>query len=235
MARNHATTVSSGRRILQEFRRDTGIDECSSISLFDHHNVIDEMDVHTAVEVGVALDHLTDHRSVLLSYGHMHRLEAFASGRDCFPMVAEMDGYIFTDHRRRRSNVVEVYQHEWMKDVCDDKGYEQCAIIGITGDKGQAASILGKPAILFDDKEENIDQVIRADNRNAGCVVRIGSTAHHGVRRCMPERSSVSREPAEWYDLSRRFHESVVRADALDIHRRTTTMRYNRSPFTTRR
>ena len=183
MPRRQNVVVSSGRNILRQFCWDVGIDECASISLFDHHNVIDEMKENEAKKLGVDLDHLMDHRSVLLSYGHMHRRETFYQDRPYFPMVAEMDGYIFTDTTRGQTEKVAVYQHEWMRNVCDDKGYEQCTIIGMTGDKGQAASLLGKPAILFDDKEDNVCQVLQADIRNKGCVVRIGSRSGQRVWR----------------------------------------------------
>ena len=115
--------------------------------MFDHHNVVDELEENKAKKLGVDLDHLVEHRSGLLSYRHMHRRETFCQERPHFPIVSEMDGYIFTDKRWGQSTEVRVYQHPWMRNVCDDKGYEQCAIIGMTGDKGQAASLLGKPAI----------------------------------------------------------------------------------------
>ena len=98
-----------------------------------------------------------------------------------------------------------------MKNVCDDQCRKQCAIIGMTGDKGQAASLLGKPAILFDDKEDNVLQVLQADTRNEGCVVRIGSRATHRVKNYDSERFHVSSNPSEWFDMSKRFHETIDR------------------------
>lgn len=216
--------------LLQQFCDETGVTNSASVSLFDHHNVIDEMDWDTAKKVGVALDHLKDHASVLLSYGHSHRREAFLDDRPCYPMIAEMDGYIFTDVPQNSTNVVRVYQHDWMKNICNDRGYAQCAIIGVSGDKGQAASLLGKPAILFDDKEENIRQVLQADERNAGCLVRVGSNASRPIRwsAFTPfwtayAPPSVSMDPAAWCELSVKFRNKTARAAALEQHRSMPT------------
>ena len=103
MLESQNIVISSGRDILQDFLFDTGIDECSSISLFDYHNVIDEMKEDEAKKLGVDLDHLMDYRSVLLSHGHMHRRETFCQERAYFPMVVEMDGYVFTGNRQGQS------------------------------------------------------------------------------------------------------------------------------------
>ena len=93
----------------------------------------------------------------------------------------------------------------------------------MSGDKGQAASLLGKPAILFDDKEENVCQVLQVDVRNAGCVVRVGTQAHRGVRRSILTPFSVSRNPSECFEMSKQFHDSVTRTAALEQHRNTGT------------
>ena len=57
-------------------------------------------------------------------------------------MLAEMDGYIFTDDRYNESAAVDVYQDDWMTGDRDDKGRRQCTIIGVSGDKGQVAELL---------------------------------------------------------------------------------------------
>ena len=58
--------------------------------------------------------------------------------------------------------------------------------IAIRGDKGQAAELLNKPSLLFDDKEDNID-LLRARstplNKLDGVVVRMGKKRRYNVAR----------------------------------------------------
>ena len=218
-------TISRGGGLFHRFCQEVGVNECDSISLFDHHNVIDELRRNTAIKVGLDMDHFDEQCSVLLSYGHMHRRNVFSRENDWYPMVAEMDGYIFTDVRRGQSERVEVYQNSWMREICHERGYEPNSIVGMTGDKGQAAYLLGRPVILFDDKEENVSQVLSASNFNAGCVVRIGSLAGRRVCCNTLAQPQVSRNPLEWCDMAKRFHEDVLRASALETHRRLEQIR----------
>ena len=49
----------------------------------------------------------------------------------------------------------------------------------ISGDKGGAVQLLGLPLILFDDREDNIVDVINKGTvHNAGVVVRRGKASH---------------------------------------------------------
>jgi hypothetical protein len=202
--------ISDGEDILQQFFADTGFNECVSVSLFDHHNVVDLMSWDTAATVGIALSHLRSHRSYLLSYGKAHRRTVFHRDNEYNPMIEELDGYIFTDTFYNRSSTVTVYQDDWMRDDYDDNGHNQCTIIGVTGDKGQVARILNKPAILFDDREDNVDQVLQARHGNAGFVVRIGHKYYDHVRTLAPFPASVTRRPGQWEALSRQFRDQVL-------------------------
>ena len=186
--RMFSANITSGEEIFHTFCRETGIDKVSSISFFDHHNVIDAVaNKQIAAKIGIELDHLEDHGSVLLSYSphrSWRRWEAFQQFRKCFPLINEMDGYVFTDVRHNANTAVTVYQEDWMKwKDRDDKGHLKCSIIGVAGDKGQIAELFGIPAIIFDDKENNVRKVMQAGGKNAGCVVRLGSKMGHEVRR----------------------------------------------------
>ena len=140
--------MASGQELLQQFCLESGITDSVSMTLFDHHNVVDEMSYDTAARVGVELSHLENHASILLSYGHRHRKATFDETRACFPMIAELDGYIFTDFRCNWNASVHVYQDDWMNEAYHDNGRRQCAIIGVRGDKGQIAGLLSKTCTL---------------------------------------------------------------------------------------
>ena len=55
--------------------------------------------------------------------------------------------------------------------------------IAITGDKGQAATLLGLPTFIFNDKKLNIDLISDAVPLSTGMVVRRGYKSRHSVRR----------------------------------------------------
>ena len=78
-----------------------------------------------------------------------------------------MDGYIFTDYRSCWKGYVDVYRENGMRTNC----------ICIRGDKGQAAELFNRPALLFDDKEYNVGLVRSyptSSNIIDGVVVRMG-------------------------------------------------------------
>ena len=95
---------------------------------------------------GVALDHIDDICSLIVSFGRAHRHETFRDDMDYMPMVNECEGYVFTDYRVSRHHSVDVYREQWMKTNC----------VAIRGDKGQVAALLGKPCLPFDIKEETL-------------------------------------------------------------------------------
>ena len=77
--------------------------------------------------------------------------------------------------------------------------------IGVQGDKGQVAQLFGKPVLLFDDKEDNIDLLrqrsIQPEAPLDGIVVKRGRKAHHHVRR----NYRYENDPLLWADCVRNF------------------------------
>ena len=183
------------------------------------------MSKDAAITVGVALDHLDSHCSILLSYGFTFRQKAFDTGCEYYPMIEELDGYIFTDTRYNDSAAVHVYQNSWMRDVCDDKDRAEGVIIGMSGDKGQVAELLNTPAVIFDDREDNVLQVQEARPGNLGYVVRVGD----GRRRAVRSRLfAVSKEPTDWYAMSKAFHENCYQGLTDDEAMRLQRIRLQR-------
>lgn len=198
--------IRRGASIFRRFCSDLDLEHCSTISVFDHHNVVDQFSEDEAISLGVALDHLHDHCSVLLSYGFSHRQEAFDSTKRFYPMINELDAYIFTDLRHNRRFGVEVYQDQWMRDTCRRMNKPQGLIIGMCGDKGQVAELLGKPIIFFDDKEENVVQVLQAKQGNEAYLVRIGERKRHPVRSIGGIAFTATSTVSEWEALCKNFH-----------------------------
>ena len=57
-------------------------------------------------------------------------------------------------------------------------------MVCISGDKGDAAQLLGLPMILFDDREDNlVDVVNKGSKHNVGVVVRRGDAQFKRVHR----------------------------------------------------
>ena len=78
----------------------------------------------------------------------------------------------------------------------------------IDGDKGDEAQLLGLPLILFDDREDNLVDVIDKGSRhNAGVVVRKGEASHKWVH--PRNRHLVINNPHDWivwcWRFARRF------------------------------
>ena len=138
--------------------------------LIDLHHVIDTMDHEESISLGVTLDHIEKATTILCSFGHAHRRKAFDITAEFYPIINECDGYIFTDYRQGYYESVDVYREPWMAKNC----------VGVRGDKGQVAKLIGLPVLLFDDNEDNID-LVRARTaptcRLDGVLVRRGRNA----------------------------------------------------------
>ena len=117
------------------------------------------------------------------------------------PVVALCEGYIFTDDRKGGSRTIDIYRDEWMEHNTAI-GYNT---IGVRGYKGQVASLFGKPVLLFDDNEENIE-LLRARSSCQcpldGVVVRRGRKTRWSVH----ETFCSSSDPKEWIDIMRHFN-----------------------------
>ena len=134
---------------------------------------------------------------------HVHRRGVFDPRAPFAPMISECDGHIFTDVRHSHSQEVDVYREPWMQPNC----------IGVVGDKGQVAQLLRKPALLFDDKEENIDDLRSRSTVQCildGILVRRGRKMH---RRALPGYIVTYAGPIEdrWCGMMEDFLSSHIR------------------------
>ena len=88
-------------------------------------------------------------------------------------------------------------------------------MICISGDKGDAAQLLGLPLILFDDKEDNLTDVIdKGHIRNVGVVVRRGEAM---FRRVKPHNwPMVINDPHAWVYWCWRFARLFPQPEPLD-------------------
>ena len=168
--------IVRGKHIWSEFYWAAGLSNANTVALLDKHWVVDTLCERNAIRTGIKLEFLPGIRTVLLSYGRDHRKATFKRDEPWYPLINNMHGYIFTDYRECWRNTVEVYRENWMGMNC----------IAIRGDKGQAAELLNKPSLLFDDKEDNID-LLRARstplNKLDGVVVRMGKKRRYNVAR----------------------------------------------------
>ena len=168
--------IRGGYNIWREFKLATNLDDCEVVSLLDKHDVVDNMARHEAENVGVDLDHKDYVCTLLCSYGKDKRLTAFDSSQPWYPMIAECDGYTFTDYHVGTHPSVDIYREAWMDINC----------IGVRGDKGQLAQLTRKPCILFDDKERNIDLLRYRSTKECpldGVVIRTGDKRFWNVQR----------------------------------------------------
>ena len=169
--------VRNGFCLWREFCESTNSHYYSdgAVAMFDHHDVLDTLTWNESEQLGVALDHIEKVNTFLCSFGRSHRQEAFLEDAPWYPMVSECDGHIFTDYREGYHRTVDVYREPWMPSSC----------IAVSGDKGQVAQLFGKPVVLFDDKEANIDTLRRRSTLDCpldGVVVRRGRKSRQSVR-----------------------------------------------------
>ena len=120
-------------------------------------------------------------------------------------MINALDAYIFTDYRQNTGRHVDVYQEQWMIDACKRLHKPESLIIGMSGDKGQAAELLKKPVVFFGDHEANAVQVLKARQGNDAYVVRIGNKKEEPVRDMGGHFFTVTRKPNEWIELCKNF------------------------------
>ena len=118
-------------------------------------------------------------------------------------MIELLDGYIFADIRYNHRPVVHVYQDNWVHEIC-----ERCIVIGVRGDTGQVAQLLNKPAIIFDDREDIVRQVIAARHGNEGVHVRLRRRFEHEWTHQDQCLFKVSESCAEWPIMSMQFRDS---------------------------
>ena len=180
--------------------RDNPLYTC--VMAFDKHNVVDTMNpeeslrfvglrnqVHFKNNLGGAL--------VLLSRGTSRWTDALEEG-DQTVFYRCADFLIYTEKINRdpdRDGPVSIWRYPEM----------ESHMICINGDKGDAAQLLGLPMILFDDKEENLTDIIDKGHRqNVGVVVRRGEAVNRRIKR-RNNRSMVINDPHAWVYWSWRF------------------------------
>ena len=187
--------IRSGRGTWREFCEAINLDYDPDgvVALFDKHHVVDTLSFEEAVNTGVYMDHLEGVTTLLCSYGKSHRRETFDRDQPWSPMVNECDGHIFTDMREGHP-MVDVYREPWMSDTC----------VAIRGDKGQAAQLLGKPVLLFDDDVANIASVRRRSRPGCymdGVLVQRGRRSHRGT----PRGYVADNDPFSWGRRMKKF------------------------------
>ena len=193
-------TICSGLREWEEFCEVTGVSHPHTrvVSMIDHHGVVDTLeDEDEAAQAGVNLELINESVNLLCSLDRKrwHRKKPFTPNAAFRDFVIELDGYVFTDVRESGQPEVSVYRENWMEQNC----------IGVDGDKGQVAQLFGKPVLLFDDKEDNIDLLrrksIQPEAPLDGIVVRRGYKAKARVRR----NYQIESNPLHWAFWVRNF------------------------------
>ena len=166
--KNSRPWVRKGWNDWQSFMLDTGLHNADVIALYDMNDVVNSLSSDEAASVGVECEHDADYGilNCICSFGTNpeHVSNMFDCTRPYAPFLAEMDAVILTTTRSSRSDSVSITTLPNTPSTCRV----------IHGDKGQAAALLGKPVVLFDDKEANIAQVCAAVCPSSGFVVRRG-------------------------------------------------------------
>ena len=95
-----------------------------------------------------------------------------------------------------------------MIDLAHERFRDPSTCIGVRGDKGQVAALIGKPCIMFDDQEDNID-LLR--ERSTDRVPLEGFVMRRGRKysRTVSEGFSGTTDCGLWPGLVRRFLEHV--------------------------
>ena len=153
--------VRRGRDLWDDFLHATELDSnlVEAAVILDYHNVVDTMSFDEAADLGTQLDSIGSTQIILCSYAkdNDRRTAVFNDTLLWAPLIHECDGYVFTDYPTSRHLSVDVYQDAWMIDLARERFRDPSMCIGVRGDKGQVAALIGKPCILFDDQEDNID------------------------------------------------------------------------------
>ena len=92
--------IRHGNGLWREFLSKTYADDpdIRAAALFDYNHVVNTMSYEEACVVGVELDH----SHVVVSYLCSEVKDVEADGQPYWPMIAELDGYIFCDVERGR-------------------------------------------------------------------------------------------------------------------------------------
>jgi hypothetical protein len=155
--------------ILEEWKENVGFKHFGFLVYLDFHDVIDTLTVEQGIDLGIELDHMMHVGSFVLSYGNAHRKGIWDKDAPWAACVAEMDGVIFTDERLGYDGYIDIYRESWFPPNT----------IAVRGSKAQIARALNRPALLFDDKEENVAWFEAAGLFHTGVVVKRGKKNKH--------------------------------------------------------
>jgi len=191
--------VKKGWHDWQNFMQDTGLHDAEVIGLYDMNDVVNTLSSDDAASVGVECEHGADYGilNCICSFGTNpeHISNMFDPTRPYAPFIAEMDAVILTTTRSSKRNTVSISKLPNTPNTCRV----------VHGDKGQAAALLRKPVVLFDDKEENVAQVCTAVDPSAGFVVRRGRKSYMHVS----PGYEIASHPMQWPSLVRKFQCSL--------------------------
>ena len=207
-------SVRRGRQLWDDFLHATELDShlVEAAVILDYHDVVDTMSFDEAADLGTQLDSIGSTQIILCSYAkdNDRRTAVFNDTLLWAPLIHECDGYVFTDYPTSRHLSVDVYQDAWMIDLARERFRDPSMCIGVRGDKGQVAALIGKPCIMFDDQEDNIDLLRERSTDRVpldGFVVRRGRKHSRAVS----EGFSCTTDCGLWPGLVRRFLD-IVRA-----------------------
>ena len=175
------------------------VPQAPAVALFDKHGVIDTLSEIEAQKLEIAMDH-TNMPYGLCSYAARDRARDTCLGSfSRSPFLARCDFLIFTDKlvNPDRDERVEVYRDH----VLPEKA------IRITGDKGDAARLLGVPVVMFDDRRDQLEIILqKASDHSEAWLVERGKQKRRNQywREC----NCTSNRPdgqLGWAAISRRF------------------------------
>lgn len=168
---------------------------------FDKHNVVDTMNAEECSRF-IGLRNQVHYRNnlggalALISRGIGRWRESLEEGEQMASYKCA-DFLTYTEKIGRdpdRDGAIRVWRYPGM----------ESHMICIDGDKGDAAQLLGLPLILFDDKEDNLTDIVdKGHSRNVGVVVRRGEAVNRKVYR--RNRAMEINHPHSWVYWCWRF------------------------------
>jgi hypothetical protein len=175
------------------------VPQAPAVALFDKHGVIDTLSEIEAQKLAIAMDH-TNMPYGLCSYAGPERTWDTCHGSFPWsPFLASCDFLIFA---REPFNS----DPDGRVDVSPDRDLPDKAI-RIRGDKGDAARLLGVPVVMFDDRGDQLENILqKASDHSEAWLVERGEQQRRNQywRKC----NCTSNRPDGqfgWAAISRRF------------------------------
>lgn len=197
------------------------VPQAPAVALFDKHGVIDTLSDIETQKLEIAMDH-TNMPYGLCSYAPRDRARHTCRGSfSRSPFMDRCDFLIFTDElvNPDQDERVDVYRDHLLPEKA----------IRISGDKGDAARLLGVPVVVFDDRGDQLEIILqKASYRSEALLVerREQKRRRHQYWRdckCMSDRPDGQ---LGWAAISRRFfHERRSAAVPRDEYLVQTILR----------